>query len=1060
MRLSRIVVLAATVATLAASPPASAQYFGRNKITYGDFDWKVYASPHFDVHHYWDDERLLQQLVSEAESAYLEVSRQLDHEIRFRIPLILYRTHADFEQTNITLQELPEGVGAFAEPFQNRMVVPIDEPPDRRYALIKHELTHIFEYDILYGGSLRRALRGNAPLWLMEGLASYIADDEDTFDQMVIRDAVVNNMVPSVRQLDVLSYLTYRFGHAIFAFIEDEYGPEGVRTFLFESRKQLVGGNMEKAFSDAFGLDVDQFDRIYARWLRQRYLPVLTSKRAPEDYGREIGLTKPGEFTLSPALSPSGDLIAALATPKFELDAVILAAKDGERVRNLTKGFTTKYESIVAGAFEGKRDLDWMPDGDHVGFFVRRENDRPLVIFDVTNGRMVKMIRNKVLTNENSPAFSPDGRRVAFSANREGVWDIFIYDLESGELVNATQDEYYDANPSWSADGKSLLYNRRIGAFAKIFAVEVGAPERKTQLTAGAASDIQPVYSRDGKTVYFSSDRGEYGVFNIHRLDLATGTIERLTDLVGGAFAPLELMPGPNQVPQLAFTAFSGGTFRLYRMPITGPEVERAIEIGRQEPQTSPRATSRRKEKAREQRDASPEPAADSPLRPPSSSPPPPASSPPAPPSPPAHGGWPGRGVGSADSPPAAGPLLVAPAQAEGESDDDIVPFAPPLELTLDPDKRQPYRAKWDVDVPDLFVGVTDDGTFLTNFAINFSDLLGDQRVAVRVATVSSYSNIDVVYLNLGSRWDWSLRAFDYRDYYVASTGFQTEQLNRRQRYTAVEGNASYPFNRYFRFETGLGFAQRRYDEPVFNPNTGGTDFIEYSDDFPYLSAGLVYDSVRYQYFGPYQGKQVRFRVLGTTFTGGDNEGESVVQFLLDSRMFQRLTDRSLIAWRLIGLVQSGSAGTLYAIGGVNDLRGFEFREFFGTSYVLSNLELRFPLLDSMRLPFGVNLAPVRGFFFVDFGTAWFGDQEYVAFDDEGNFTGIERGRAAYDNFLGTFRKYQPTVDGRWLDYHGSVGAGFTIPVLGLPLTWTYAKVYDGEEFGETQGSFYIVLNW
>ncbi len=1055
MNRARNLALAAALAVLITSLPASAQYFGRNKITYGDFAWQVYAAPHFDIYYYWDDDRLLQQLVSEAESAYLDVSRQLDHEIRFRIPLILYRTHADFEQTNITLQQLPEGVGAFAEPFQNRMVVPIDEPPDRRFALLKHELTHIFEYDILYGGSLRRAIRGNAPLWLMEGLASYIADDEDTFDQMVIRDAVVNNLVPSVRQLDVLSYLTYRFGHAIFAFIEDEYGPEGVRTFLFESRKQLVGGNIEKAFSDAFGLDVDQFDRAYARWLRQHYLPVLTSKRAPEDYGKEIGLTKPGQFTLSPALSPSGDLIAALATPKFELDALILAAKDGERVRNLTKGFTTRYESIVVGAFEGKRDLDWTPDGDHVGFFVRRENDRPLVIFDVTNGRMKKMIRNKLLTNENSPSFSPDGRRVAFSANRDGVWDIYIYDLESGDLVNATADEYYDLNPSWSADGKSLLYNRRIGQFAKVFAVEVGAPERKTQLTAGAASDIQPVYSRDGKTVYFSSDRGEYGVFNIHRLDLATGAIERLTDLVGGAFAPVELMPGPDQIPQLAFTAFAGGTFRLYRMVVSGPEVERAIEVGRQEPQTSPRATSRREEKEKESREAAPGPAG-APSLPPSTLPPP--SNPPPPPP-----GRPSFGAGSTG--PAGGiglwPSLFAPAASEGdESDVDIVPFAPPLELTLDQDKKEKYRPKWDIDVPDLFIGVTDDGTFLTDFAINFSDLLGDQRIVVRAASVSSFTNIDVVYLNLGGRWDWSLRGFDYRDYYVASSGFQTTQLDRRQRYTAVEGSAYYPFNRYLRFETGLGYAQRRYDQPVFDPFTGNTSFIRYSDDFPYLSVGLVYDSVRYQYFGPYQGKQMRFRVTGTTFTAGDREGESVVQFLLDSRMFQRLTDRSLIAWRLIGLFQTGNAGALYAIGGINELRGFEYREFFGDNYVLSNLELRFPLIDSLRLPFGINLAPVRGFLFVDLGTTWFGDQDYLAFDDDGNFTGVERGKATYSNVLGTFRKYEPTVDGLWVDYHGSIGAGFTIPVLGLPLTWAYARVYDGEGFDKSQGSFYIILNW
>ena len=42
-----------------------------------------------------------------------------------------------------------EGVGAFAEPIRDRMVLPIDEPPDLLYRLIVHELTHIFEFDII-----------------------------------------------------------------------------------------------------------------------------------------------------------------------------------------------------------------------------------------------------------------------------------------------------------------------------------------------------------------------------------------------------------------------------------------------------------------------------------------------------------------------------------------------------------------------------------------------------------------------------------------------------------------------------------------------------------------------------------------------------------------------------------------------------------------------------------------------------------------------------------------------------------------------------------------------
>ncbi|MEK7798652.1 MAG: hypothetical protein AAB297_02390, partial [Acidobacteriota bacterium] len=77
---------------VAAVCPARAFAFGKNKVAYQKFDWHVYRSPHFDVYYYPEEESLLQQVVSDAESQYMRLSQILDHEIKFRIPLIYYKT--------------------------------------------------------------------------------------------------------------------------------------------------------------------------------------------------------------------------------------------------------------------------------------------------------------------------------------------------------------------------------------------------------------------------------------------------------------------------------------------------------------------------------------------------------------------------------------------------------------------------------------------------------------------------------------------------------------------------------------------------------------------------------------------------------------------------------------------------------------------------------------------------------------------------------------------------------------------------------------------------------
>ncbi len=1080
--------------------PALGQ-FGQNKITYLHFQWSVYRSPHFDLHYYKEEAQQLEELVSEAESAYLDLSRRLDHDVRFRIPLIVYSTHIEFEQTNIAMEEIPEAVGGFSEPFQNRIVIPIDSPPDKRYQLIRHELTHIFEFDIFYAGSLRRALAAGPPLWLTEGLASYLADDEDSFDQMVIRDAVVNNLVPSVRQLNVFSFLTYRYGHAIFDFIEARYGAAGLRTFLFEFRKVLLTPVPEKAFQDAFGLSVDGFDRAFARYLRQRYLPVLTEKRAPEDYGHEIGLTKPGRFTLSPALSPSGDLVAALATPGAELDVVILSAKDGKVIRNLTHGFTNAYDEVVTEAFSGKRDLAWSPGGDRLAFFVRKENYRQLMIYGVPGGRLERQIPFKDIADCASPAFSPDGETVAFSGNQGGYWDIFTYNLRTAEVRNLTQDEYYDGNPSWSADGSAVLYNRRIGEFAKIFTVSVGAPERKAELTSGAASDIEPAYSKDGKWVYFSSDRGAFGVFNLHRLEIQSGRVERLTDLVGGAFTPAEMAPAEDGSPQLAYSAFYAGVFRLYKMRVGGAEVERASKVGREEPSTSPLAPSRRAEmeaerKARAAGAAAGEPAGEAPpgakpgAKPetgpgeaPGAAPPGPKPPPPPAPQPelePSPLTQPTPGAPQPAPPPSGAAAGAAPGEAPegakpGPSEDaDLKPFRAPLQLGLDSSRYGPYHAKFDLDVPYIMVGLADDGTFLSEVIINFTDLLGDQRIAVRASSVSGYSNIEVAYANLKRRLDWGVAVQDYRDYYLTTdSAGQVAATQRRERFTAATFFAAYPFSRRWRTEASVGYMERRLDYPQYqlaDPNNPDSPvvlgFQTFSDNLATGSVALVNDTTRFQSWGPWQGRRWRLEYAHARFVGGDSSGETVNAVSLDFRGYQRLTRRSLVAFRVAGARQTGERAGIYSLGGINQLRGYNFREFIGPNVVWANLELRFPLIDEVDWAFGLRVGPVRGFLFADFGTAWFEDTLHFNCTEPAPGTlqcdpNLVRGKASYDGRFGILRNYRSRDEqGRWVDIHGSAGLGFHVPVLGLPLAWSFAKIYDGESLGPYSSSFYIVFDW
>src|SRR5262245_63008662 len=138
-------------AAAASAQTAFIPYFGKNNPHYDNFDWHIYTTDHFEIYYYPEIEKHLERVAGYAESAYQQISADLHHDLSFKVQMILFKTHSEFEQQNVIPGAAQEGVGAFAEPFRQRMVLPLDDPPDPLYGLVVHELTHQFEFDMKIG---------------------------------------------------------------------------------------------------------------------------------------------------------------------------------------------------------------------------------------------------------------------------------------------------------------------------------------------------------------------------------------------------------------------------------------------------------------------------------------------------------------------------------------------------------------------------------------------------------------------------------------------------------------------------------------------------------------------------------------------------------------------------------------------------------------------------------------------------------------------------------------------------------------------------------------------
>jgi hypothetical protein len=921
VRLARIPALAIGV-LLGLTAGAGAQtpfapYHGKNSIQYDTFKWHIYTTDHFEIYFYPEVENHLERVAAYAESAYQQISSDLKHDLAQKVPLVLFKTQSEFQQQNIEPTELPEGVLAFAEPFRQRIVLPIDEPSDALYRLITHELTHQFEFDIIPRSLVRRGL----PLWVDEGLADYLTGYWNAFDLMTVRDAALADNIPSMSDFQGEAFvdgrLPYNLGHAAFEFIESRWSKEGIRQFLFALRKTVIGGG-ESPYVEAFRLKAEEFDEQFQKYLKERFKPFRDKER-PADYGRNLAPKRdktPYSVVLSIAASPSGDLMAVAAGNRRdqELDILVVSTHDSRVIRNLTSGFNKDrgFEYIATpGGFRNNAVpwMSWAPSGDHIAYFARAEKHRTLILQNVATGKIDRQIALKSVDMPESPSISPDGRTVAFSALTGAIGDIFLVDLESGGIRNLTNDAFGDYSPVFSPDGASLVYLARVSGNDKLFRLDL-ASGTKTQITFGTHDDGGAQFM-DASTIVFSSTATNPNqptdpeiarngnIYNIWTLHLQNGELRQLTDTLTANVSPVVLRD--EQIPRIAFVTYYKGEYGVHTLARGEPlHTISTAEFG------------------------APGPVIDF-------------------------------------QPPLMHTLLRSNVRRKGTFEKLLLEGRPPVNVGL-------------TSGGDLFGGtqvtftdVLGDQQFNISVA-SVSQFRTMSASYVNVArrfqyAMQAFSQTQFFFGNSpGVLFDQQFAFLDRDDALATQTA------------RGVTGFGIYPLNRYARVElTGgyLHFDQRFQNQALqdlasdFQQAQLGRSVFSNGSFIP-LGIAYVQETTVFREYGPLAGNTVR---AGYEYAPKWGDMLSRQTADLDARYYLRLAANGVLAFRARGFKSWGDFPDLLYFGGNSELRGYDYLEFLGNTAFFTNAELRFPLIDAALTPLGV-IGGLRGVAFANFGVA------------------------------------------------------------------------------------------
>jgi hypothetical protein len=599
MRRFRIVWIAAVCGWC-----GSSSTWGQN---HPELEWHVLETEHFRVLYYDGLESLAQRAAGIAEAAWGPVTELYDYRPDGPVRLIL-KDYDDY--ANGAAYFYHDAIEIWTSPLEHDFE--LRGTSDWLRNVITHEFVHIIslgaarkgsqrvpamflEYfgykeetnrdDILTGAPDRLTVLPLAntvvPMWFAEGVAQYQTqavhhDRWDSHRDMILRIAVLDGTLLSLQDMGQFgkrgfgNEFVYDHGYGFVRYIAATYGDSALPAICRQVGRWGTM-NANGALEAVTGRPAEALWQDWHEAMGRRYEEQVAALGSLREGAR---LTDTGFSNTRPVFAPDGVRVAYLSTGERHYGPHSLV------VRDLQSG----EEDLIAYGVDSVPA--WDPTGQHLLFVRKKAADeygsRRADLFDhdlrapqrgwmsavlwtlpaLTGVHAPQDPRTEQLTKNlraTYPAVSPDGERIAFVRGGADGAALAICDRDGGNVRELVRfdDRTQLYTPRWSADGARLAVSLAREGRRDIGLIEIEGDGSIEPLIGSAGTDRDPTWSADGTELIFVSDVS--GVFNVYALHMASGTVEQVTNVRGGAFFPTS-----NAAGEIIYAGYGADGFHLY----------------------------------------------------------------------------------------------------------------------------------------------------------------------------------------------------------------------------------------------------------------------------------------------------------------------------------------------------------------------------------------------------------------------------------------------------------------------------------------------------------------
>ena len=167
-----------------------------------------------------------------------------------------------------------------------------------------------------------------------------------------------------------------------------------------------------------------------------------------------------------------------------------------------------------------------------------------------------------------SPSWAPNGNQLAYVSFESRKPVVYVHDVDTGKRRLVANFKGSNSAPAWSPDGKTLALTLSRDGGSQLFLLDLGTSSAEPRrLAASTAIDTEPVFTADGRFIYFVSDRG--GSPQIYKIAATGGSAERITFTGNYNISPT-LSPDGRW---LAYISRVAGAFKLQIQDLSSGQV-------------------------------------------------------------------------------------------------------------------------------------------------------------------------------------------------------------------------------------------------------------------------------------------------------------------------------------------------------------------------------------------------------------------------------------------------------------------------------------------------------